>query len=54
MEKELDKCKEMINIQMQRDGDYDEMTIGKRESFVGPEQLCLLHKALIKIGISKT
>ena len=53
MEKDLDKCKEMINIQMQKDVDYDKMTKDERESLVGPERLISLHKALKKIGVSK-
>ena len=53
MEKDLDKCKEMINIQMQKDVDYDKMTKDERESLVGPERLSSLHKALKKIGVSE-
>ncbi len=52
MEKDLDKCKEMINIRMQRDVDYDKLTKEEREILVGPDRLTSLHKALKKIGVS--
>ena len=51
MEKDLDKCKETINIRMQKDVDYDKMTKDERESLVGPERLGSIHKALKKIGV---
>lgn len=50
VEKDLDKCKEMINIRMQKDIDYDMMTKEEIENMVGPERLGSLHKALKKIG----
>jgi len=47
---DLEKCKEMININMQKDVDYDKMTKEERESLVGPERLVSLHRALKEIG----
>lgn len=52
MKKDLDKCKEMININMQRDVDYDKMSVEERESLIGPERLASLHRALKEIGVS--
>lgn len=53
MKKDLDKCKEMININMQKDVDYDKMTKEEREGLVGPERLTSLHRALQEIGVSR-
>jgi inositol hexakisphosphate/diphosphoinositol-pentakisphosphate kinase len=47
---DLDKCKEKINANMQRDIDYDKMTKEERESLVGPEILLSLHRALKEVG----
>ena len=52
MQGDLDKCKEMININMQRDVDYDKMTTEERESLVGPERLTSIHRALQEVGVS--
>ena len=54
MEQDLDRCKEMINLNMQRDVDYDKMTDEERESLVGPVRLSSLHRALKEIGVSFT
>lgn len=54
MKKDLDKCKEMINKNMQRDVDYDSMSKEERESLVGPERLTSLHRALQEIGVSQS
>lgn len=53
MKKDLDKCKEMINLNMQKDIDYDQMTKEEREQLVGPERLASLHRALKEIGVSQ-
>mmetsp|Transcript_56610 Transcript_56610/g.120192 ORF Transcript_56610/g.120192 Transcript_56610/m.120192 type:complete len:1719 (+) Transcript_56610:117-5273(+) len=50
VKKDLDKCKEMVNINMQRDVDYDKMSKEERERLVGPERLTSLHRALQEIG----
>ena len=47
---DLERCKEKINANMQRDIDYDEMTEEERESLVGPERLLSLHRALKEVG----
>eukprot|EP00986_Skeletonema_menzelii_P017176 scaffold18049_cov117-Skeletonema_menzelii.AAC.2 len=47
---DLEKCKEKINANMQRDVDYDKMTKEERESLVGPERLLSLHRALKEVG----
>eukprot|EP00985_Skeletonema_marinoi_P012906 scaffold6316_cov113-Skeletonema_marinoi.AAC.7 len=47
---DLEKCKEEINANMQRDLDYDKMTKEERESLVGPERLLSLHRALKEVG----
>lgn len=52
MTQDLDRCKEMINLNMQRDVDYDKMTDEERESLVGPVRLASLHRALKEIGVS--
>jgi len=52
VKKDLDKCKEMINLNMQKDVDYDKMTKEEREMLVGPERLASLHRALKEIGVS--
>ena len=52
MQEDLDKCKEMINLNMQRDVDYDKMTAEERESLVGPERLTSIHRALKEVGVS--
>lgn len=52
MEKDLDKCKEAINSNMQKDVDYDKMTKEEREMLVGPERLASLHRALKEVGVS--
>jgi hypothetical protein len=51
-EDDLIRAKEMININMNKDLDYDKMTREERERLVGPERLISLHKALQKIGVS--
>ena len=51
MTQDLDRCKEMINLNMQRDVDYDKMTDEERESLVGPVRLASLHRALKEIGV---
>jgi len=50
VKKDLDKCKEMINSNMQKDVDYDKMTKEECERLVGPERLTSLHRALKEIG----
>ncbi len=50
----MDKCKEMINLNMQKDVDYDKMSKEERESLVGPERLSSLHLALKEIGVSNS
>ena len=50
VKKDLEACKKMININMQRDLDYDKMTKEDRESLVGPARLSSLHRALKEIG----
>ena len=52
VKKDLDKCKEMINLNMQKDVEYDKMSREERESLVGPERLSSLHLALKEIGVS--
>ena len=52
VKKDLDRCKKMINLNMQRDVDYDKMTTEQREGLVGPERLTSLHRALKEIGVS--
>ena len=52
MKADLDRCKKLININMQKDVDYDEMTKEERENLVGPERLASLHRALKEIGVS--
>lgn len=42
----------MINLNMQKDIDYDAMTTEERERLVGPERLLSLHRALKEIGVS--
>lgn len=52
VEKDLKRCKDRINIMMQTDINFEEMTKEVRESLVGPERLVSLHRALKKIGVS--
>jgi len=52
VEKDLKRCKDRINIMMQKDINFEEMTKEVRESLVGPERLVSLHRALKKIGVS--
>ena len=40
----------MININMQKDVEYGEMTKEEREQLLGPERLTSLHRALKEIG----
>lgn len=50
VKKDLDRCKEQINVNMQKDVEYSEMTREEREQLVGPERLTSLHRALKEIG----
>ncbi len=50
VKKDLAACKKKININMQKDADYDKMTEAERESLVGPARLTSLHRALKEIG----
>ncbi|KAL7543874.1 hypothetical protein ACHAXR_013260 [Thalassiosira sp. AJA248-18] len=47
---DLDKCKEIINLNMQKDIDYDKLSTEERERLVGPERLVSIHRALQEIG----
>lgn len=53
VEQDLDKCKEMINVNMQKDIDILTATKEERERLVGPERLVSLHRALEEIGVSQ-
>lgn len=48
--KELDECKEKININLQKDIDFDKTTVQEHEALVGPASLTSLHNALRKVG----
>jgi len=50
VKKDLAACKKKININMQKDADYDRMSEAERESLVGPARLTSLHRALKEIG----
>ncbi|KAL7555182.1 hypothetical protein ACHAWF_018982 [Thalassiosira exigua] len=50
VKKDLERCKENINVNMQRDIDYDSMTKEDRVALAGPERLTSLHRALNEIG----
>jgi inositol hexakisphosphate/diphosphoinositol-pentakisphosphate kinase len=47
---ELDACKEKININLQKDVDFDAVSESEHESIVGPASLQSLHNALKKVG----
>lgn len=47
---ELDECKERVNINLQRDVDFNDSTVEEHEELVGPSDLISLHKALKSVG----
>jgi inositol hexakisphosphate/diphosphoinositol-pentakisphosphate kinase len=48
--KELEKCKEKINMHLQKDIDFDTTTVKEHEALVGPASLTSLHDAFKKLG----
>lgn len=48
--KELDQCKERINVNLQQDVNYEKLTLAEREELVGPASSISLHEGLRKVG----
>jgi inositol hexakisphosphate/diphosphoinositol-pentakisphosphate kinase len=48
--KELDQCKERINVNLQQDVNYEKLTLAEREELVGPASSLSLHEGLRKVG----
>jgi inositol hexakisphosphate/diphosphoinositol-pentakisphosphate kinase len=48
--KELDQCKERINVNLQQDVNYEKLTLAEREELVGPASSVSLHEGLRKVG----
>ena len=48
--KELDQCKDRINVNLQKDFNYEKTTVKEHEELVGPVFLTSLHEALKKVG----
>ena len=48
--KELDQCKERINVNLQKDINYEKTTIKEHEELVGPASLTSLHEGLKQVG----
>jgi len=48
--KELDECKERINVNLQKDINYEKSTVKEHEELVGPTSSTSLHEGLKKVG----
>ena len=47
---ELDKCKEKVNVNLQRDFEFSGTSTREREQLVGPAEITSLHEALRAVG----
>jgi inositol hexakisphosphate/diphosphoinositol-pentakisphosphate kinase len=50
VKRELDECKEKVNVNLQRDMEFDETSVSEHERIVGPAALTSLHQALREVG----
>jgi inositol hexakisphosphate/diphosphoinositol-pentakisphosphate kinase len=48
--KELDQCKERINVNLQKDINFEKTTVKEHEELVGPSSMVSLHEGLKKAG----
>lgn len=48
--KELEECKERINVNLQKDINFEKTTVKEHEELVGPSSMTSLHEALKQAG----